>query len=124
MKRYVLLMSMVAFAILLLSCSKVPEIMEYDDIDEKPELISQPVIGYPETARNEGIQGKVLTRVLIDLDGTVVEVKIAESSGYELLDNAALEAAKTAVFKPAKHRGKYVKVWVSMPIEFKLSDKS
>jgi protein TonB len=46
-------------------------------------------------------------------------VEIAESTGYPILDEAAVKAAKTWRFSPALNEGKAVSVWARFPIEFK-----
>ncbi len=49
---------------------------------------------YPSAARLNGWEGKVLLRVVIRSDGHLSEVKVQRSSGYESLDNAAMEAIR------------------------------
>jgi len=49
---------------------------------------------YPSAARLNGWEGKVLLRVVIRADGHLSEVKVHRSSGYESLDNAAMEAIR------------------------------
>jgi len=50
-----------------------------------------------------------------------MDVKILKSSGNQMLDQAALVAAKQSKFTPAKQRDKFVRVWVSIPIKFRLT---
>ena len=49
---------------------------------------------YPSTARLNGWEGKVVLRAVIRADGHLSEVKVHRSSGYEALDNAAMEAIR------------------------------
>jgi periplasmic protein TonB len=51
---------------------------------------------YPSTARLNGWEGKVVLRAVIRADGHLSEVKVHRSSGYEALDNAAMEAIRLA----------------------------
>jgi len=51
---------------------------------------------YPSAARLNGWEGKVVLRAVIRADGHLSEVKVHRSSGYEALDNAALEAIRLA----------------------------
>jgi len=44
---------------------------------------------YPYVARKKGLQGVVRLTVRLDEEGNLLEVSIAESSGYKVLDNAA-----------------------------------
>jgi periplasmic protein TonB len=49
---------------------------------------------YPSTARLNGWEGKVVLRAVIRADGHLSEVKVHRSSGYDALDNAAMEAIR------------------------------
>ncbi|MEO5954278.1 MAG: TonB family protein [Nitrospiraceae bacterium] len=51
---------------------------------------------YPSAARLNGWEGKVVLRAVIRSDGQLSEVKVHRSSGYESLDNAAMEAIRLA----------------------------
>ncbi len=77
---------------------------------------------YPERARREGKEGRVLLRVLVDIDGRSEIVQIDTSSGSELLDQAARDAVKRWRFAPARDGDKAVASWIKIPIEFRLSD--
>jgi protein TonB len=45
---------------------------------------------YPPLARKHGWQGKVLLAFTLDTRGTIIDARIAQSSGYGTLDNAAI----------------------------------
>jgi TonB family protein len=77
---------------------------------------------YPESARREGKEGRVLLRVLVDEEGRTKAIEISTSSGYDLLDRAATEAIKKWRFDPARAGGKPIETWVKVPIEFQLSN--
>lgn len=77
---------------------------------------------YPESARREGREGKVLLRVLVDDRGRSKTVEINTSSGSEALDHAAAEAIKRWRFHPARDGDKAVESWLRIPIEFRLAD--
>ena len=49
---------------------------------------------YPSTARLNGWEGRVVLRAVIRADGHLSEVRVHRSSGYEALDNAAMEAIR------------------------------
>ncbi len=59
---------------------------------------------YPESARKNQKQGKVGVRFTIAADGSVKSITIAESSGHEILDSAALSAVKNAAPLPRPPR--------------------
>ena len=58
--------------------------------------------------------------MLVDIDGSVIEVVILKSSGNQMLDQEAVKAASQSTFTPAKQRDKFVRVWVARPVIFKL----
>ncbi|MFQ5707045.1 MAG: energy transducer TonB [bacterium] len=80
-------------------------------------------LGYPELARKAGVEGLVVIGVLIDEHGNPVKTQILKESrvhiGFEEAARAAVMAVK---WKPAKQRDRTVKVWVSIPIAFKLKE--
>jgi TonB family protein len=77
---------------------------------------------YPDSARREGKEGRVLLRVLVDADGRTKSVEINTSSGDDTLDRAATEALKKWRFVPARAGTKPIETWVKVPIEFQLSN--
>jgi len=77
---------------------------------------------YPDTARRDGKEGRVLLRVLVNEEGRSASVEVNRSSGVEVLDQAALEAIKRWRFTPARVGEKPVDSWVRIPIDFRLND--
>jgi TonB family protein len=77
---------------------------------------------YPESARRDGREGRVLLRVLVDDQGRSRQVEINSSSGNEALDRAAAEAMRRWRFHPARQGDKPVESWLRVPIEFRLAD--
>ena len=77
---------------------------------------------YPESARREGHEGRVLLRVLIDDHGRIKSVEISNSSGSAALDRAAAEAIRRWRFHPARYGDQPVESWLRIPIEFRLAD--
>jgi protein TonB len=55
-------------------------------------------------------------------EGRAGEVKLQSSSGYEILDNAAIQTVKTWKFAPARRFGQPVTQWFLVPIKFSLED--
>ena len=93
----------------------------YGKVEIKPQLVNIPSPKYPDLARKEGAQGIAKVKALVDVDGSIMAVFIFQSSGHEILDQAALEAVKKAEFVPAQLNDKPVRVWVTIPLNFKLS---
>lgn len=77
---------------------------------------------YPPAARKAGWEGRVTVRVLIDADGSAASVAVRESSGYEVLDEAAVKAIKKWRFSPAKQRGQAIASFHDIRVRFRLVD--
>jgi protein TonB len=54
------------------------------------------VWSYPEQAVTRGLQGQLLLQFILDRSGKLVDISLVNSSEHEILDNAALDAVKTA----------------------------
>jgi protein TonB len=70
--------------------------------------LSLPLPVYPASARSAGASGKVVVEVTINEEGKVVEARAV--SGHPMLQQAAVQAARLARFKPAMLSGQPVKV--------------
>jgi len=94
------------------------------NVDEEPTWSAEEFqrhIVYPEDARRNNIQGKVIVRALIDRQGHVVKT-IVQPGAHPLLIDAAVEALKKTSITPAKVNGKPVAVWIQIPVTFRLND--
>ena len=87
-------------------------------VEVPPELVSLVAPAYPELAREAGVEGTVLVEVLVSELGQVLEATVKQ--GLPLLDEAALAAASSALFRPAQQSGRPVRTRVVIPIEFSL----
>lgn len=76
---------------------------------------------YPKLSRKRKEQGTVLLLLLVNHDGQVADIKIRHSSGFDRLDQAAVQAVKKWQFTPAKQDGKAIDYWYEMPINFSLN---
>jgi protein TonB len=98
-----------------------------------PTPVSMPVAGmqlqylrapappYPRDALRDGLQGSVLLRVLVGVDGQPLEVSIARSSGHRILDQAAREQVlKRWKFHAALQQGMPVQAYGLVPVNFSL----
>lgn len=75
---------------------------------------------YPPSLRNAGIGGVVTLMLEVSVDGSVSRGTVGTSSGYTLLDDAALSLAPGMRFRPAMNRDQPVSVLVSIPVEFRV----
>jgi len=83
--------------------------------------ITQPE--YPPAARRAGEEGTVQLQVLVLSSGRAGEVKVARSSGFPKLDEAAInEVKRNWRFVPGKEDGKPVDMWHTFAVTFRLTD--
>ncbi len=75
---------------------------------------------YPMVARRRGYGGTVLLNVHVKKTGTVLELNVLKSSGYPVLDKAAIKSVKTWEFSPGKKGKTTIDMWVQVPVVFKL----
>ncbi len=80
----------------------------------------QKALKYPEIARKAGIEGRVTVHVLVSEKGIVIKTKILQSLGHTGCDQAAVNAIKKVKWNPAMQRDKPVRVWVAIPVIFRL----
>lgn len=88
--------------------------------EAKPLYRSNPSPKYPRIARIRGYQGNVLLDVLVNQNGKVNDLKIYKSSGYPILDRAAISSVKHWLFEPGMIGENKVNMWVRVPIRFEL----
>lgn len=85
-----------------------------------PRFVNARPARYPELARRRGWEGDVLLRLSIDETGKVTKVTVERSSGYEILDGAAVAAVRTWQAEPARRSGRPVKTIQLLPMQFRL----
>lgn len=86
----------------------------------KPRYSTNPQPHYPKIARRRGWQGTTKLAVTVNSEGEVEKLAVRQSSGYTLLDQAALEAVRDWLFNPGRKAGKAVTMEVVVPIRFTL----
>jgi len=93
---------------------------EFYAFDEPPQLIKYVSPKYPSLARQAGVEGTVLLRVVVGVDGKVEAASVITSDCTPAMEKAALAAARQFIFKPAKQRTVPVRASMAVPIRFKL----
>jgi protein TonB len=75
---------------------------------------------YPEIAKENNIQGKVIVRFCVTSKGGVNQVSVLKGVDPELDKEAIRVVTTLPLFKPGKQGGKPVPVWYMVPIAFTL----
>ncbi len=73
---------------------------------------------YPPILKDAGIGGTTNVHFFIDTEGVVQRALVAQASGHEALDEAALRVARVFRFTPALNEDEVVPVWIAIPITF------
>lgn len=79
---------------------------------------------YPPALYAQKVQGNVTLRIYIDRDGTIVadSTRVAETSGFNALDSAAMKGSRDLRFEPAKTQNVPVPVSILLPVFFRHPD--
>ena len=98
----------------------------FEVVEDLPEPVGgishiQNLVEYPELAKKAGVEGLVVVKAAIDRNGNVIKTMILKGIGGGC-DEAAATAIQKTKFKPGMQRGIPVRVWVSIPIRFKLKN--
>ena len=105
------------------------EMPEVEDVDAEIYTAAENVVppapnsgnpppSYPQSARADGVQGRVVVMIYVDEYGFVVRSRIVSSTPPGVFDSSVLTAIREWKFSPATLRGKPVDQWVEIPFNF------
>lgn len=83
--------------------------------------LNNPAPAYPPASRRLREEGVVLLEILVKADGTLGEMRLKKSSGFDRLDDAAQRAVKNWHFVPATRGDEAIDYWYELPVEFSLN---
>jgi periplasmic protein TonB len=80
---------------------------------------------YPERCQSEGINGYVMLRFVVDIDGSISDVKAIETTADcpEFTKEAIRVLMASPKWTPAQNNGKPVKAYRKIPIKLEVSDE-
>ena len=82
---------------------------------------NNPAPDYPALAQDRGMQGRVILKVHVLASGKADNVTVDKSTGFKILDDAAIKAVLQWTFDPARRGQTPIDGWVTVPLNFKLS---
>ena len=99
------------------------------EFDTPPKIIGgfqalQDKIIYPEEAKQQNIEGKVIVEIFVNAQGEVTGASVVEGIEKGGLNAAALKAVRKISFSPALQDEKPIAVRIQLPIQFKLNSSS
>lgn len=90
-------------------------------IKARPLMYYNPAPTYPYVALQRGYEGEVTLIIAVNKSGLPDDVEVAQSSGYGILDSAAVKAVKKWKFEPARLFGVSVDSEIEIPVKFELA---
>ena len=111
------------------------DVVSFFDCDIKPSFLGSQdprtflrkwvyqYLKYPQEAVRNGIQGKVQVDFIVDVSGSVRDVKVSRSVSPELDAEAMRVVAASPKWKPGRFRGKKVSTALTITVEFRLEKK-
>lgn len=88
------------------------------------DYLNNPKPLYPALSKRIGEQGRVVVRVLIDTNGSARQAEVVASSGYERLDQAAVQTALRWRYVPGKRNGVPEAMRYDVPLNFSLDSST
>jgi protein TonB len=99
-----------------------PETDTCTEAPSKPVPVQRTEIGYTDEARANNVEGRLVLRITVGADGSVIKVEVLSKVDPQL-DAAVIAAVKAWVFKPSMRCGKALAGGVfTMAKDFELSD--
>ncbi|MCR4303087.1 MAG: TonB family protein [Gallionella sp.] len=90
--------------------------------DYRAAYLNNPLPAYPMVARRMGWQGRVVLNVEVLESGLPGQIKLHQSSGRDVLDNAAMQAVRGWKFVAARQNGQAAAKSFLVPIPFILKE--
>jgi protein TonB len=93
------------------------------EVEKPPQAVNlgqvQGSMNYPEIARQADIQGRVVVKVLVGKDGSVI--RVGRIIGPDVFHDEVATKVRNLEFTPGLQNGRAVDVWVSVPFNFRLN---
>ena len=77
-------------------------------------------VKYPQIALENGIQGNVVIKFVVEKDGKLSNIQVLQTPDKTLADAAVQVLQKSPKWKPGKQRNKPVRVTYTLPISFQI----
>lgn len=75
---------------------------------------------YPSIAAENGIQGRVVVKFVVEPDGSVTNATVTRGVDPSLDQEALRLVNAMPKWKPGMNNGKYVRVWYNLPVSFRI----
>ena len=90
-------------------------------VDERAAIVSAPPLEYPPALRHAGLQGRVTVQAVIDTLGRAEPASLKViARPNTAFDESARAYVLHAVFRPARVKGRAVRVLITVPVDYKI----
>jgi len=90
-------------------------------VDERPEIVSAPPLDYPPALRHAGLQGRVTVQAVIDTLGRAEPASLKViTHPNTAFDQSARAYVLQAAFRPARVKGRAVRVLIRVPVDYRI----
>ena len=79
-------------------------------------------INYPQAAADNGIQGRVIVKFVVEKDGSIGNVTVVKGVDKDLDKEAIRVVKKMPKWQPGKNNGAAVRSYFNLPVTFKLAN--
>ena len=95
-------------------------VMAQDEVDEPPQVVSNPPPTYPSRALDREQEGVVELRLLVDENGVVRKVQVLDADPPGVFEQAATDAVWRWRYRAAVYQGRQVRCWYRQRVVFRL----
>ncbi len=92
------------------------------EVDIPPRIVRKVLPAYPFRARRMGIEGELVVRFIVDVDGKVRDIRILSAKPKGVFEQTVLNTLTKWRFVPGKKNGRVVKTVMVLPVQFKLKN--
>ena len=90
-------------------------------VDERAEIVSAPPLEYPPALQHAGLQGRVTVQAVIDTLGRAEPASLKViARPNTAFDQSARDYVLHAVFRPARVKGRAVRVLIRVPVDYRI----
>jgi len=90
-------------------------------VDERAEIVFAPPLDYPPVLRRAGLQGRVTVQAVIDTLGRAEPASLKViARPNTAFDQSARAYVLQAVFRPARVKGRAVRVLITVPVDYRI----
>jgi protein TonB len=112
---YVAPVDTVAAPLPLAVVDRLPQLKNVDELSNRMRAL------YPPIYRAAGIEGRAVVQLVVDAEGRVEREGMSViSATHADFASASMELARMVRFEPARRNGRAVRVWVQLPVDWKV----